>query len=160
MVVVSEVSETGAAKLLARFGLELGLVASAAPIPGSYWGEPEAGLVGNRLFARGDTPLHSVLHEAGHYVCMSQRRRSRLDRDAGGDDLEESGVCYFQVLLSDALPEMGRERMFRDMDAWGYSFRLGSTRQWFEEDAEDARAWLRERRLIDSEDGVLWKIRR
>jgi len=28
------------------------------------------------------------------------------------------------------------------MDAWGYSFRLGSTRAWFEEDAADARDWL------------------
>ncbi len=28
------------------------------------------------------------------------------------------------------------------MDAWGYSFRLGSTRAWFEGDAQDARAWL------------------
>ena len=30
----------------------------------------------------------------------------------------------------------------RDMDDWGYSFRLGSTEAWFEADAEDARAWL------------------
>jgi hypothetical protein len=29
-----------------------------------------------------------------------------------------------------------------DMDAWGYSFRLGSTRAWFEADAEDAREFL------------------
>ena len=27
------------------------------------------------------------------------------------------------------------------MDAWGYSFRLGSARAWFEHDAEDARQW-------------------
>ena len=25
-----------------------------------------------------------------------------------------------------------------DMDTWGYSFRLGDTRSWFERDAEDA----------------------
>ena len=30
----------------------------------------------------------------------------------------------------------------QDMDAWGYSFRLGSTRDWFESDAEDAREFL------------------
>jgi hypothetical protein len=35
----------------------------------------------------------------------------------------------------------------QDMDAWGYSFRLGSTAAWFEADAEDARDWLRERGL-------------
>jgi hypothetical protein len=35
-----------------------------------------------------------------------------------------------------------------DMDAWGYSFRLGSTRAWFEGDAEDAREWLEQRGLL------------
>ena len=49
---------------------------------------------------------------------------------------------------------MGRERLFVDMDAWGYSFRLGSARTWFEQDAEDAREWLRERGIIDAS-GVL-----
>ncbi len=29
--------------------------------------------------------------------------------------------------------------MCRDMDEWGYSFRLGSAANWFAEDAEDAR---------------------
>ena len=41
-----------------------------------------------------------------------------------------------------------------DMDAWGYSFRLGSTRAWFERDAEDARAWLAERRLLPPPPGA------
>ena len=36
-----------------------------------------------------------------------------------------------------------------DMDAWGYTFRLGSTRAWFEQDADDARQWLAERGLLD-----------
>ncbi len=35
-----------------------------------------------------------------------------------------------------------------DMDAWGYSFRLGSTRAWFEGDAADARAWLERHALV------------
>jgi hypothetical protein len=34
-----------------------------------------------------------------------------------------------------------------DMDAWGYSFRLGSTRAWFEHDADDARVFLQARGL-------------
>jgi hypothetical protein len=72
-----------------------------------------------------------------------------LDKDAGGDDLEESAVCYLQVLLGDELPGVGRKRLLEDMDAWGYSFRLGNTRAWFEGDAADARAWLREQGLID-----------
>jgi hypothetical protein len=40
--------------------------------------------------------------------------------------------------------------MFTDMDAWGYSFRLGSSRAWFEGDAQEARAWLSARGIIDS----------
>ena len=79
--------------------LSLTLVARGESIPGSYWGESEAGLKGERLYARLDTPVHSVLHEASHYICMTPERRARLDRDAGGDDDEESAVCYLQVLL-------------------------------------------------------------
>jgi hypothetical protein len=75
-----------------------------------------------------------------------------LDRDAGGDDLEESAVCYLQVVLADALPGVGRRRLCADMDAWGYSFRLGSTQAWFEGDAQDARGWLRSQGVIDGED--------
>jgi len=138
------------ALLLGRYGLTLTLVGPHEAIPGSYWGDSEAGLRGDSLYARLDTPLHSVLHEAGHYVCMSPERRAGLDRDAGGDDLEESAVCYLQVLFADELPHVGRERLFVDMDSWGYSFRLGSSHAWFEQDAEDARDWLREHGIIDS----------
>ena len=130
------------ALLLGRYGIALTLVAPGEGIPGSYWGHSEAGLKGERLYARLDTPVHSVLHEASHYICMTPERRAGLDRDAGGTDLEESAVCYLQVLLADEVPGMGRARLLSDMDAWGYSFRLGSTRAWFEEDATDARDWL------------------
>ncbi|MDJ0861338.1 MAG: hypothetical protein QNJ82_03765, partial [Gammaproteobacteria bacterium] len=112
--------------LLARFGLALAAVHSGEPIPGSFWGEPEAGLVGTRLYVRGDTPVHSALHETCHFVCMDEARRTQLHTDAGGDYREEDSVCYLQVLLADAVPGLGRERLFSDMDAWGYSFRLGS----------------------------------
>ena len=132
--------------------MELVLVAPEEVIPGSYWGDSEAGLRGDRLYARLDTPIHSVLHEACHYICMAPERRAGLDKDAGGDDLEESAVCYLQVLLGDELPGVGRKRLIEDMDAWGYSFRLGNARAWFEGDAEDARCWLREHGLIDSSD--------
>ena len=50
-------------------------------------------------------------------------------------------------MLADALAGVGRERLMRDMDEWGYSFRLGSARAWFERDADDARAWLAARAL-------------
>jgi hypothetical protein len=138
----SDVSTLSA--LLARYGLTLRQVAMDQPIPGSFWGGEEAGLHGDTLLARADTPLHSVLHEACHYVCMDEARRAGLDTDAGGDYDEENAVCYLQILLADDVPGCGRHRMMMDMDAWGYSFRLGSARAWFEGDADDARRWLQQ----------------
>ncbi|VAW82508.1 FIG01181932: hypothetical protein, partial [hydrothermal vent metagenome] len=108
-----------------------------------------AGLVGTQLLLRDDTPVHSALHEACHFICMTPDRREGLHTDAGGDYDEENAVCYLQILLAGLLPEVGRERMMADMDAWGYSFRLGSTKAWFERDAEDAREWLIEEGVID-----------
>ena len=145
--------------LLGRFGLRFRVHDAGQPIPGSYWGESEAGLVGDVLHATPETPLHSVLHEAGHWICMDPDRRARLHTDAGGDDPEENAVCYLQVLLADAIPGLGRERLFADMDAWGYSFRLGSTKRWFEQDAEDARLWLLAHGLVDSADRPTWRVR-
>jgi hypothetical protein len=145
--------------LLARFGLAFTLAAPATEIPGSYWGEREAGLIGNVLYGRPDTPIHSVLHEAAHYVCMDGVRRSTLERDAGGDHAEENAVCYLQILLADYLDGCGRERMCADMDAWGYTFRLGSAQAWFEQDAQDAREWLLAHQLIDSLGAPTWKRR-
>ena len=137
------------ASLARRYGVELVTCAPDAPLPGSYWGESEAGLRGNSLYVRADTPVHSLLHELSHFVCMAASRRQSLDRDAGGDDDEECAVCYLQILLADELP-MGRDRMLDDMDSWGYTFRLGSARAWFEQDAADARAWLVREGLVDS----------
>src|SRR6516162_7991735 len=150
VLLLSGTDRVALALLLARYGLELTLVGSGEAIPASYWGDSEAGLRSDSLYARLDTPLHSVLHEAGHYVCMSPERRAGLDRDAGGDDLEEAAVCYLQLLFADELPRVGRGHLFTDMDAWGYSFRLGSTRAWFEQDAQDAREWLRAHGVLDS----------
>ena len=62
--------------LLDRYGLELTLVAPGEAIPGSHWGESEAGLIGSKLYARLDTPLHSVLHESAHFICMTPERRA------------------------------------------------------------------------------------
>jgi hypothetical protein len=149
MLYLANADRLAVALLLNRYGLELILTAPQEVIPGSYWGESEAGLKGQRLYARLDTPAHSVLHEASHYICMTPERRAGLDRDAGGDDLEEAAVCYLQVLLAGELAGVGRERLCADMDAWGYSFRLGTTHAWFSGDAEDARAWLSEHGIID-----------
>lgn len=130
------------AALLSGFGLSLHVLPPNSPIPGSFWGEPEAGLVGDSLYVRADTPLHSALHEASHFICMDDSRRRQLHTDALSDDLEECGVCYLQIRLGDALPGASASQLMDDMDAWGYSFRLGSTRAWFEQDAQDALQWL------------------
>ena len=135
-------------RLLGRYGIRAEWVAPGAPITGSFWGEPEAGIVGRRVYLRADTPVHSLLHEISHIVCMTPDRRDVLHRDAGGDALEESAVCYLQILLADYLPGVGRQRLMQDMDAWGYSFRLGSTGRWFDDDAGDALAFLRRESLV------------
>lgn len=159
MLLLNSVDRIEVATLLARYELDLTLIAPDEFIPGSYWGDAEAGLKASRLFARLDTPVHSVLHETSHYICMSPERRIGLDRDAGGDDAEESAVCYLQILLADPLRGVGRARLCEDMDDWGYSFRLGSTRAWFEQDAEDARLWLAAHHVIDSSDRLTWSLR-
>lgn len=156
---LAQISRLDVAELLDRYGLKLELVAAREMIPGSFWGEREAGLIADRLYARLDTPLHSVLHETAHYVCMTPERRSGLDADAGGDDAEENAVCYLQILLADHVRGFGRARMMLDMDEWGYSFRLGSALAWFESDALDARDWLLRQALIDRGGQPTWKLR-
>jgi hypothetical protein len=116
--------------------------------PGSFWGEPEAGIIGDEVFVRPDTPVHSALHEACHLICAGARRAA-IHTDAGGSYAEEDAVCYLQIVLADRLAGVGGERLMADMDAWGYTFRLGSAGAWFAGDAEDARAWLAERGLLD-----------
>ncbi|MDH5356518.1 MAG: hypothetical protein OEY09_18900 [Gammaproteobacteria bacterium] len=154
-----EIDHQELTQLLANYQLEVCEGANNAAIPGSFWGDEEAGLVRNKLHLRADTPLHSALHEACHYICMDAGRRSKLDTNAGGDSHEENAVCYLQILLSQQLSCMGREKMLADMDAWGYSFRLGSSKAWFENDAEDARDWLIDHGIIDSDLQPTFKCR-
>jgi hypothetical protein len=134
--------------LLRSYGLDLVRVADGMPIPATYWGEPEAGLIGTTVYARGDTPLHSLLHEACHVIAAEPQRRSEIHTDASTSQAEEDAACYLQIILGGAIPDVGRERVQRDMDTWGYTFRLGSARAWFERDADDARAWLAVRDLL------------
>lgn len=150
VLLLSGIDRVGVGVLLARYGLAMQIVAPEEAIPGSYWGEREAGLIGSTIHVRLDTPVHSVLHEAAHFICMSAERRVGLDTDAGGDHAEENGVCYLQIVLAGLLHQVGRARMLRDMDSWGYTFRLGSASQWFHGDADDARAWLIDRGILDA----------
>lgn len=156
---VADTGPRALAALLERYGLSLTVHPDGNAIPGSYWGAPEAGVVGTRVHVRGDTPVHSVLHESSHVICMTPERRAQLHTDAGGDDLEESAVCLLQLLLADELDGVGAARLMHDMDAWGYSFRLGSTRAWFERDAADARAWLAEHALTDAAGRPAFRLR-
>jgi hypothetical protein len=145
--------------LLGQYGLRLTRVAPSQVIPGSYWGDPEAGLKGSCLYARLDTPVHSVLHEGAHYICMTAPRRAALDTDAGGDETEENAACYMQILLAGELADVGRVRMCRDMDDWGYTFRLGSAAAWFCDDADEVRQWLEGHGLIDGQRRVTYACR-
>lgn len=159
VLLVSALQHPALETLLARYHLQLELVPESQAIPGSFWGDNEAGLIGNTLLVRPDTPAHSLLHEACHYICMSADRRQDMHTNAGGDYAEENAVCYLQILLAAELPPLNPMRLMDDMDAWGYSFRLGSARAWFEQDAEDAREWLIRYDLIGMDGIPSGKIR-
>lgn len=157
---VTDIAQTSIEALLDRYGLSLVVEPAGEKITGSFWGDSEAGIVGHAVYVRPDTPVHSLLHETCHVICMTGDRRSGLDRDAGGDDLEESAVCYLQLVLSDWIDGVGRNRLMRDMDAWGYSFRLGTTRAWFESDADDAEDFLKNHGLLDDNCEPTFALRR
>ncbi|WP_447939059.1 hypothetical protein [Pseudoxanthomonas mexicana] len=144
---VGSLSFADAASLLTVYGLVLHRVDPGTPIPGSYWGEPEAGVIAHNVYVRNDTPVHSMLHEACHLIVLPDERRARVHTDATDSVIEEDATCCLQIILADALPGVGRARLMADMDAWGYTYRLGSTRAWFEQDADDARAFLKDRGL-------------
>jgi len=156
---VSELELPPLQRLLTTYQLQLELIDEHQDIPGSFWGDSEAGLIDNRLIVRPDTPAHSLLHEACHYICMSPDRRTGLHTNAGGDYDEENAVCYLQILLANQLPPLNPGRLMADMDAWGYSFRLGSARAWFEQDADDARDWLIRYGIISTDGKPSGKLR-
>ncbi len=150
MLLLADIDQDTVAALLARYGLQLHRVADGEPIPGSYWGECEAGLIGHNVYARGDTPVHSLLHEAAHLIVLPPERRAQVHTDATDSIEEEDAVCVLQALLGDALPDVGRERVLADMDGWGYTFRLGSALAYFDHDSESAWQWLHVRGLADA----------
>ncbi|RNF82672.1 hypothetical protein EER27_13595 [Lysobacter psychrotolerans] len=155
VLTLSDIAFADAHDLLARYGLQLHAVADGVAIPGSYWGECEAGLVGANVYARGDTPVHSLLHEASHLIVLPPERRAVVHTDATDSVEEEDAVCVLQALLGDALPGVGRARVLADMDHWGYTFRLGSAQAYFDHDADSAWQWLHARGLADAGRRVL-----
>ena len=128
--------------LLGCFSLHLCVVEDGLPIPGSFWGECEAGIIGSNVYVRRDTPVHSLLHESCHLIVLPPERRAQVHTDATDSVAEEDASCYLQLLLANCIDGFGFERACADMDLWGYTFRLGSARAWYERDAEDAQQFL------------------
>jgi len=159
VLTIADIPVAASEALLRRYGLSLHLQADGEAITGSYWGECEAGISGTTVYVRNDTPVHSLLHETCHIICMSAERRRAFETDAGGDDLEEAAVCYLQIVLADRIDGVGSDRLMADMDAWGYSFRLGDTRSWYRHDAEDARNWLIGHDLLGKDGAPIYKLR-
>ena len=157
---MQDIASQSVTDLLNRYGLAAVWLEQDAAIKGSFWGAPEAGIIGTRVYVRPDTPVHSFLHEASHIICMNPELRQQHTGNAGSDDLEESAVCYLQIVLSISMLELGQERMMQDMDTWGYSFRLGRTWRWFDRDADDAREWLLTHQLIDMSGNPTFRLRR
>lgn len=146
-------------KLLSKYNLEMEMINDLEEIPGSFWGESEAGLIKNTLYVRRDTPIHSLLHESCHYICMDQTRRNTLNTNAGGNYAEENAVCYLQILLAEYVQGFGTTKAMQDMNQWGYTFRLGSAEAWFTQDADDAKQWLIEHNLITSDNIPTFQLR-
>ena len=74
--------------------------------------------------------------------------------------MRRSPRCVICRLLADELPGVGaKPLLFADMDAWGYSFRLGNTRAWFEQDSADARAWLLRQGITNGAGAVTGAVR-
>jgi hypothetical protein len=145
--------------LINKYHLELQILADDEPIPASFWGEPEAGLIGKTIFVKKATPLHSMFHELSHLICMTEGRRLSVNKDAKSDDEEESAVCYLQILLGDLLTGVSSNLLMKDMDDWGYSFRLGSTQAWFQDDSCDSKKWLQKENILNEKGNITWSLR-
>lgn len=157
---VKDLSAAAICALADRYSIALKWLDRNAAIGDSYWGEPEAGISSLGISLRGDTPMHSLLHELCHIVCMTAQRRRAFARDAGGTEPEECAVCYLQVLLAEQLPGYSAARCLSDMDAWGYSFREGSAAAWFRGDGREAQAWLLAHDLIDTDSLPTFQLRK
>lgn len=159
MLFASDLPTQALQDLLSTYSLTVEFVSNNEKIPGSFWGDSEAGLIKDTLYIQPETPVHSALHEACHYICLDSARRKALDTNAGGDFDEENAVCYLQILLAAKLSGCSADILMKNMDSWGYSFRLGSTLAWFQDDAEDAQQWLLKEKLINQDNVPTGRLR-
>ena len=63
VITCAELPAKALQQLLRAYDLEVIEVSETDTLPGSFWGDPEAGLIGNRLYVRPATPVH--LHGRG-----------------------------------------------------------------------------------------------
>ena len=159
MLTVADLPAQALQNLLKTYSIIVEIVPNNEAIPGSFWGDSEAGIIKNSLYVRPETPVHSALHEACHYICLDSKRRNALDTDAGGDYNEENAVCYLQILLAAKLSGCSADTLMENMDSWGYTFRLGSASAWFRDDAEDAQQWLLNEQLIGQDNLPTGRLR-
>ena len=155
MLTLADIGFEAPRALLARYKLDLIQVDINESIPGTFWGGREAGVIGHTVYARLDTPIHSLLHEAGHLIVLPEEKRRLVHTDASDSVAEEDAVCVLQALLGDQLPGVGKEQIWADMDEWGYTFRLGSAKAYFEKDACEAFAFLMAQGLMNAEQQLL-----
>lgn len=158
-IIIGDFEKKELHNLINKYHLELQILADDEPIPASFWGEPEAGLIGKTIFVKNVTPLHSMFHELSHLICMTEDRRLSVNKDAKSDDEEESAVCYLQILLADLLTGVSSNLLMKDMDDWGYSFRLGSTQAWFQHDSCDSKKWLQKENILNEKGNITWSLR-
>lgn len=159
MLTVADLPTQALQELLDPYSVEVKIVPNSKPIPGSFWGDSEAGIIKNILYIWSETPVHSALHEACHYICLDTTRRDELDTDAGDDYNEENAVCYLQILLAAKLSGCSADILMNNMDSWGYTFRLDSASAWFKNDAEDAQQWLVREKIIDQDNVPTGRLR-
>ncbi len=133
------------------YGARLERVPAGAAIPGSYWGDTEAGLdrqhrVRARRHARAFVPARALsLHLHGRRApcrARDRRRRHATTRSAASATCRccsPSGSTASAQRAACATWTRGATR-----------FREGSARAWFDGDGAHARAWLLDHGLVDS----------
>ena len=68
-------------------------------------------------------------------------------------------MIWILILLAESLVGLNHITLMQDMDDWGYSFRLGSTNEWFRNDASDSRKWLQKENILDERGNITWVLR-
>ena len=100
------------AALLRPYGLAVRTVPSAGSIPGSYWGESEAGIRGTRLHIRADTPLHFSAFSPRHRMrnlprtpteTLELARRIALDQGARVEDVADPDDGRIRLIDADGI---------------------------------------------------------